>query len=92
MVWVEQTRSCQLSTEEKLQLCEVVDASPELAENPDTMAIAIEFRLKPLIQKDENSVAGRKSESESKAYKQLKQDCMALVSEHPEQICFATDP
>ena len=61
-----------------------MDCNPEIAENPDTMTIAIEFRLKPLITHDANSSAGRKSEGESKAYKQLKQDCMALIAEHPE--------
>ena len=49
-----------------------MDCNPEIAENPDTMTIAIEFRLKPLITHDANSSAGRKSEGESKAYKQLK--------------------
>ena len=44
------------------------------------MAVAIEFRLKPLVT---NNTGARRSEGESKAYKQLKQDCQALVNEHP---------
>jgi len=44
------------------------------------MAVAIEFRLKALV--SVNSVAGA-NQGESKAYKQLKQDCAALVAEHP---------
>ena len=54
-----------------------------VAENPNLMAIAIEFRLKPLIQS--NKVAGGpKTEGESKAFKQLMQDCNALKAEHPD--------
>ena len=49
MVWVEETRSVQLQQEEKMQLVEAVDGDSAIAENPNLMAIAIEFRLKPLI-------------------------------------------
>ena len=72
-------------------MAEAVDASPAIAENPNLMAIAIEFRLKPLIQNNP-SAQGRRSEGESKAYKQLKQDCNALITEHPDQVCFTCDP
>ena len=51
------------------------------------MAIAIEFRLKPLQSANLDS-----SNGESKAYRQLKNDCAALVSEHPNQVCYALDP
>ena len=63
-------------------------ASQEVSEDPNLMAIAIEFRLKALV--SVNSVAGAKA-GESKAYKQLKQDCAALVEEHPNQVCFTTE-
>jgi len=52
-----------------MSLCEAVGADQQVAENPDMMAIAIEFRLKPLV--SPNSIAGA-SQGESKAYKQLK--------------------
>ena len=52
------------------------------------MCIAVEFRLKPLVT---NNAGTRRSEGESKAYKQLKQDCQALVNEHPTQICYTAD-
>ena len=51
------------------------------------MAIAIEFRLKSLMQS--NKVAGGpKTEGESKAFRQLMSDCNALKAEHPDQVCF----
>ena len=43
-----------------------MEADTQVAENPDLMAIAIEFRLKPLVS---NNAGARKSEGESKAYK-----------------------
>lgn len=49
VVWVEETRSVQLQQEEKMQLVDAVDGDSAIAENPNLMAIAIEFRLKPLI-------------------------------------------
>ena len=49
VVWIEETRSVQLQQEEKMQLVEAVDGDSAIAENPNLMAIAIEFRLKPLI-------------------------------------------
>ena len=63
-----------LAQEEKLQLTDVVEADPDVAENPDLMTIAIEFRLKPLIQQTASPDGkGRKStEGESKAFKQLR--------------------
>ena len=70
VVWVEETRSVMLKDDEqKMSLCEAVGADQQVAENPDMMAIAIEFRLKPLV--SPNSIAGA-SQGESKAYKQLK--------------------
>ena len=66
-----------------------MEADELVAEDPNMMAIAIEFRLKPLI--SQNSVAGAKSEGESKASKQLKSDCAALADEHPTQVCFTYD-
>jgi len=80
MVWVEDTRSVLLREDQKGQLCHLVDASQEVADDPNLMAVAIEFRLKALV--SVNSVAGA-NQGESKAYKQLKQDCAALVAEHP---------
>ena len=64
-----------------------------MAENPEMMAIAIEFRLKGRTLNNEGGEGdqNRKSYSESKAYKQLKQDCAALQSEHPDKICFTLD-
>ena len=53
-------------------------ADQDVAENPDLMAIAIEFRLKPLV--SANSVASAQNDGESKAYRQLKNDCAALVN------------
>ena len=35
--------------DEKSELIDVMDNQQEVAENPNLMAIAIEFRLKPLI-------------------------------------------
>ena len=91
VTWVEETRCCRLEPAQKSILLEAMDADPQVAENPDLMAIAIEFRLKPLI--SANSVAGqRQSGGESKAFKQLKQDCAQLKAEHPHQVCFTTDP
>lgn len=55
------------------------------------MAVAIEFRLKGRVVNDEGEGDQGKSYSESKAYKQLKQDCEALQSEHPDKICFVLD-
>ena len=49
VVWIEETRSVQLQQEEKMQLVEAVDGDSAIAEHPNLMAIAIEFRLKPLI-------------------------------------------
>ena len=49
VVWVEETRSVLLQPTEKQQLVETMGAAPDIAENPNLMAIAIEFRLKPLI-------------------------------------------
>ncbi len=66
MVWVEETRSVQLQDFEKIELLDALGADQEVAENPDLMAIAIEFRLKALV--SPNSVAGAR-EGESKAYK-----------------------
>ena len=48
VVWVEETRSVELTQDEKRELAEVMD-EPSIAENPNLMAIAIEFRLKPLL-------------------------------------------
>ena len=70
-----------------MQLLENMDADQNVAEDPNLMTIAIEFRLKPLVT---NNTGARRSEGESKAYKQLKQDCQALVNEHPSQVCFTT--
>ena len=83
-----------LAQEEKLELMDVMEADNDVAENPDLMTIAIEFRLKPLIQQTASPDGkGRKStEGESKAFKQLRQDCQALVAEHPTQVCFTMDP
>ena len=89
MVWVEDTRSVMLREDQKSQLCYLMDASQEVAEDGNLMAIAIEFRLKALV--SVNSVASATTQGESKAYKQLKQDCAALVQEHPSQVCFTTD-
>jgi len=50
-------------------LCQVMGTDQEVADDPNLMAIAIEFRLKALV--SINSVAGSKA-GESKAYKQLK--------------------
>ena len=69
-----------LEQEQKEEICGVMGASQEVSEDPNLMAIAIEFRLKALV--SVNSVAGANA-GESKAYKQLKQDCAALVEEHP---------
>ena len=69
-----------LDQEQKEEICGVMGASQEVSEDPNLMAIAIEFRLKALV--SVNSVAGANA-GESKAYKQLKQDCAALVEEHP---------
>ena len=58
------------------------------------MSVAIEFRMKPLVQSKQGSGnAGDRnsSEGESKAFKQLKQDCQQLAIEHPGQVCFSTD-
>ena len=91
VVWVEETRSVLLKDDEKTELIDTMGFDEQVAENPDLMAIAIEFRLKPLI--SANSVAGqRQSGGESKAFKQLKQDCAQLKAEHPHQVCFTTDP
>ena len=78
-----------LDEDQKRELCQVMGASQEVADDPNLMAIAIEFRLKALV--SVNSVASAASGGESKAYKQLKQDCAALVEEHPSQVCFSTD-
>ena len=83
VVWVEETRSVELRTEQKLELCATMGADDSIAENPELMAIAIEFRLKPLVSASSVEGASRKSEGESKAYGQLKQDCAALQNEHP---------
>ena len=48
VVWVEETRSVELTQDEKRELAEIMD-EPSIAENPNLMAIAIEFRLKPLL-------------------------------------------
>lgn len=61
-----------------------MQADRGVAENPELMAIAIEFRLKALISKNSSAGENRISEGESKAYRQLKQDCAALQSEHPD--------
>ena len=55
----------------------------KIAEDPNLMAIAIEFRLKPLVG-TASAAGGRRSEGESKAFKQLKADCAALTTEHPD--------
>ena len=84
----------ELDVDEKYSLFDVMEGDAEAAENPDLMTIAIEFRLKPLIQQTASPDGkGRKStEGESKAFKQLRQDCQALVAEHPTQVCFTMDP
>ena len=66
-----------LTEDQKLELAETMGASQEVAEDGNLMAIAIEFRLKALV--SVNSVASATTQGESKAYKQLKQDCAALV-------------
>ena len=48
VVWVEETRSVELTQDEKRELAEIMD-EPSIAENPNLMAIAIEFRLNPLL-------------------------------------------
>ena len=58
------------------------------------MAVAIEFRVKPLLQSKQGSAGGDRNSSEggeSKAFKQLKQDCQQLANEHPGQVCFTTE-
>ena len=87
--WIEDTRAVFVEPEEKQELITVMGGGKRVAEDPNMMAIAIEFRLKPLI--SQNSVAGAKSEGESKASKQLKSDCAALADEHPTQVCFTYD-
>ena len=89
MCWIEDTRAVDLEPDEKDELLAVMEAEDRVAEDPNMMAIAIEFRLKPLI--SANSVAGARSEGESKASKQLKSDCAALAQEHPTQVCFTYD-
>ena len=49
VVWVEETRSVQLNSFQKEELIEAIGADPAVAENSNLMAVAIEFRLKPLI-------------------------------------------
>ena len=66
MVWVEETRSVMLRMDQKSDLCHLLDASQEVADDPNLMAIGIEFRLKALV--SVNSIAGTKA-GESKAYK-----------------------
>ena len=90
VAWVEDTRSTILNAREKQELLAVMSGDMLVAENPDLMAIAIEFRLKPLV--SANSVASANTDGESKAYRQLKNDCAALVSEHPTQVCYTLEP
>ena len=89
MAWIEDTRAVFIEQDEKRELLQVMDGGKRVAEDPNMMAIAIEFRLKPLI--SQNSVAGAGKEGESKASKQLKSDCAALADEHPTQVCFTFD-
>ena len=66
-----------------------------VAENPDRMSVAIEFRMKPILQQSKHNGNGGDngggSFGESKAFKQLRQDCQQLANEHPGQVCFSTD-
>ena len=80
VVWVEETRSVMLNAEQKQQLVQVVgEENPAVAEDPNLMAIAIEFRLKGLKTTGSD---GQIIQSESKAFMQLKLDCEQLVAEH----------
>ncbi len=67
MAWIEDTRAVQIEQDEKRELVSVMECGQRVAEDPNMMAIAIEFRLKPLI--SQNSVAGARNEGESKASK-----------------------
>lgn len=55
-----------LVDDQKSELCQVMGADQEVADDPNLMAIGIEFRLKALV--SVNSIAGTKA-GESKAYK-----------------------
>ena len=75
VVWVEESRSVMLTDEQKAELCTVMGTNAQVAENPNLMAIAMEFRLKPLLVSGNSVAAARQSDGESKAFKQLKKDC-----------------
>ena len=57
-----------------MQLVEVLGSGRDVAEDPNLMVIAIEFRLKPRVVANSGPDQGS-TETESKAYKQLLQDC-----------------
>lgn len=56
VAWIEETRSIELEQEEKQNLVDLIGSSQHsshvdgVAENPNLMAVAIEFRMKPLVQ------------------------------------------
>ena len=49
MAWIEDTRAVFIEQDEKRELLQVMGGGKRVAEDPNMMAIAIEFRLKPLI-------------------------------------------
>lgn len=77
VAWIEETRSIELEPEEKQNLVDLIGSSQQsshcegVAENPNLMAVAIEFRMKPLLQSKQGNAADRNSSegSESKAFK-----------------------
>ena len=49
VVWIDESRSTELSAEQKQELCAAMGADQSIAENENMMAVAIEFRLKPRV-------------------------------------------
>ena len=51
VAWVRYTRSVEISTQQKAQLAKLMsdENHRNIAEDPNLMTIAIEFRLKPLV-------------------------------------------